>query len=82
MTKFDVLALGMILLTTIIATMRGLVGEVASLLSWVVSFMMAKLFARQLADIAFNVSNVDYYKFAVSGIGWSQSFSWCLFWCC
>lgn len=54
MTKFDLLALGMISLTTLIATMRGLVGEVASLLSWVVSFIMAKMFAHQLADIAFN----------------------------
>lgn len=54
MTKFDGLALGVILITTLIAMMRGLVGEMASLLSWVVSFIVAKLFAAHIADIVFS----------------------------
>ncbi|MCO6504700.1 MAG: CvpA family protein [Snodgrassella sp.] len=53
MTTFDLLALGFIMLTMFVATMRGLVGEVASLFGWIVSFMAAKLFAPQFADIAF-----------------------------
>lgn len=53
MTLFDVLALGLILLTTLIAMMRGLVGEIASLLCWVVAFVGAKLLAAPVADMAF-----------------------------
>lgn len=53
MTTFDLFALGFILLTTLMAMMRGLVNEVASLLSWIVSFIVAKFFAPHLANIAF-----------------------------
>jgi membrane protein required for colicin V production len=53
MTTFDLLVLGFIMLTMFVGTMRGLVGEVASLFGWIVSFMAAKLCAPQFADIAF-----------------------------
>lgn len=53
MTLFDVLALGLILLTTLVAMMRGLVGEIASLLCWVVAFVGARLLAAPVADMAF-----------------------------
>jgi membrane protein required for colicin V production len=53
MTLFDVLALGLILLTTLVAMMRGLIGEIASLLCWVVAFIVAKLLAAPVADMAF-----------------------------
>ncbi|WP_239324236.1 CvpA family protein [Snodgrassella gandavensis] len=54
MTLFDVLALGLILLTTLVAMMRGLVGEIASLLCWVVAFIGAKVLAVPVADMAFS----------------------------
>ncbi|PIT55081.1 colicin V production protein [Snodgrassella alvi] len=53
MTLFDILALGLILLTTLVAMMRGLVGEIASLLCWVVAFIGAKLLAVPVADMVF-----------------------------
>ncbi|PIT15148.1 CvpA family protein [Snodgrassella alvi] len=54
MTLFDVLALGLILLTTLVAMMRGLVGEIASLLCWVVAFIGAKVLAVPVADMVFS----------------------------
>ncbi|MCO6506568.1 MAG: CvpA family protein [Snodgrassella sp.] len=53
MTVFDVLSLGLILLTTLVAMMRGLVGEIASLLCWVVAFIGAKVLAVPVANLAF-----------------------------
>ncbi|NUE67366.1 CvpA family protein [Snodgrassella sp. ESL0253] len=54
MTLFDVLALGLILLTTLVAMMRGLVGEIASLLCWVVAFIGAKVLAVPVANMVFS----------------------------
>lgn len=53
MTLFDFLALGVILLTTLVAMMRGLVGEIAALLCWLVAFLGAKMLAAPVADMAF-----------------------------
>lgn len=53
MALFDLLALGVITICMIISMMRGLVAELVSLLSWIVSFFLGRVFAHQLADVAF-----------------------------
>ncbi|WP_434778971.1 CvpA family protein [Neisseria sp. Ec49-e6-T10] len=52
MTLFDFIAIGIIGLSTLIALMRGVVTELASLVGWVVSFTGAKLFTPQVSEIA------------------------------
>ena len=52
MTLFDIFALCAIGLSVILAMMRGLVGEVLSLVSWVLSLIAAKMAAQALAAVA------------------------------
>ena len=54
MTLFDIFALCAIGLSVILAMMRGLVGEVLSLVSWVLSLIAAKMAAQPLAETIFS----------------------------
>ncbi len=49
MTIFDYLALFVLVCSVVISTMRGLVKEILSLLSWVVSFIVANAYGGDLA---------------------------------
>ncbi|MGV7209229.1 CvpA family protein [Oxalobacteraceae bacterium A2-2] len=49
MTLFDYLVLFVLVTSVIISTMRGVVREVLSLLSWVVAFVAANAYSPQLA---------------------------------
>lgn len=53
MTTFDILALGVIVLSMAVSMMRGLVAEVASLITLIAAFMIARILASPVADIAF-----------------------------
>ncbi len=57
MTLFDYFALVIIGLSTLVALMRGVVAELASLVTWVVSFLVGKVFAVPFAEIA--LPNID-----------------------
>ncbi len=52
MALFDMLALGVIALSAVISAMRGVIHEVASLFTWIVAFVAAKMFARPFAEAA------------------------------
>lgn len=54
MTTFDILAFGLIGICIIVSMMRGLIIEVASLITWIIAFIVAKMFAVPFAEIAFN----------------------------
>jgi len=54
MTLFDIFALCAIGLSVVLAMMRGLVGEVLSLVSWVLSLIAAKMTAQPLAETVFS----------------------------
>ena len=54
MTLFDIFALCAIGLSVVLAMMRGLVGEVLSLVSWVLSLIAAKMAAQPLAETVFS----------------------------
>ena len=49
MTIFDVLVLFVLTCSIVISTFRGLVKEILSLVSWVVSFVVANAYGEQLA---------------------------------
>lgn len=49
MTVFDVLVLFVLICSIVISTFRGLVKEILSLVSWVVSFVVANAYGEQLA---------------------------------
>lgn len=51
MTIFDYLVLFVLACSVLISTMRGLVKEILSLLSWVVSFVIANAYGEQLAHL-------------------------------
>lgn len=51
MTIFDYLVLFVLVCSVIISTMRGLVKEILSLLSWVVSFVVANAYGEDLAAL-------------------------------
>lgn len=51
MTIFDYLVLFVLLCSVIISTWRGLVKEVLSLASWIVSFMIANAYGEDLASM-------------------------------
>lgn len=53
-TMFDGIALGVIFICTLTSLMRGVVAELVSLLTWVVSFMAARLFAPTVGNLAFS----------------------------
>ena len=54
MTLFDIFALCAIGLSVVLAMMRGLIGEVLSLVSWVLSLIAAKMEAQPLAETVFS----------------------------
>jgi membrane protein required for colicin V production len=55
LTIFDYLLLFVLVCSVIISTLRGLVKEILSLLSWVVSFMVANAFGEELAQLLPNL---------------------------
>jgi membrane protein required for colicin V production len=54
-TIFDYLVLFVLLASVIISTMRGLVKEILSLLSWVVAFVVANAYGATLAPMLPNI---------------------------
>jgi membrane protein required for colicin V production len=50
-TIFDYLVLFVLLASVVISTMRGLVKEILSLVSWVVAFVVANAYGAQLAPL-------------------------------
>lgn len=54
MALFDILALCIILACIFMSMTRGVIAEVASMLAWVVSFVVARMLAEPFADIAFH----------------------------
>ncbi len=51
MTLFDYLVLFVLAASVVISTMRGLVREILSLVSWVVAFVVANMYGAQLAPM-------------------------------
>lgn len=51
MTIFDYLVLFVLICSVVISTMRGLVKEILSLLSWIVSFLVANAYGESLANL-------------------------------
>ena len=49
MTIFDYLVLFVLIASIVISTLRGLVKEILSLVSWIVAFVIANMFGAQLA---------------------------------
>ncbi|MDO5073571.1 MAG: CvpA family protein [Neisseria animaloris] len=64
MAIFDILALGVIAASIIVSMVRGVITEIASLLTWIAAFIIAKMFAVPFADIAF--SSVSPHGLAVA----------------
>ncbi|MES2323469.1 MAG: CvpA family protein [Pseudomonadota bacterium] len=51
MTIFDYLVLFVLIASIVISTLRGLVKEILSLLSWIVAFVLANAYGAQLAPL-------------------------------
>lgn len=51
MTVFDYLVLVVLICSVVISMLRGLVKEILSLLSWIVSFVVANAYGEQLASL-------------------------------
>lgn len=51
MTIFDYLVLFVVICSVVISTLRGLVKEILSLLSWIASFVVANAYSEGLADL-------------------------------
>ena len=51
MTIFDYLVLFVLICSIVISTLRGLVKEILSLLSWIVAFVVANAYVEALADL-------------------------------
>ncbi|MDO8439330.1 MAG: CvpA family protein [Telluria sp.] len=51
MTIFDYLVLFILIASIVISTLRGLVKEILSLLSWIVAFVLANAYGAQLAPL-------------------------------
>ena len=51
MTIFDYLVLFILIASIVISTLRGLVKEILSLLSWIVAFVLANAYGAQLAAL-------------------------------
>ena len=51
MTIFDYLVIFILVASIVISTMRGLVREILSLVSWIVAFVVANMFGAQLAPM-------------------------------
>lgn len=54
MSMFDILALGVIVLSVLVSSMRGLVAEVAQMVRWILAFVVARIFSSALAGMAFS----------------------------
>lgn len=66
MTIFDYLVLFVLIASVIISTLRGLVKEILSLVSWVVSFVVANAFGATLAPLLPAVVPGDAVRLMVS----------------
>lgn len=55
MTIFDYLVLFVLICSIVISTLRGLVKEILSLLSWVVAFVVANAYGESLAELLPNM---------------------------
>lgn len=51
MTIFDYLVLLVLICSVVISTLRGLIKEILSLLSWIVSFVVANAYGEELAKL-------------------------------
>lgn len=51
MTIFDYLVLFILISSVVISTLRGLIKEILSLLSWIVAFVVANVYGAQLAPL-------------------------------
>lgn len=51
MTIFDYLVLLVLICSVVVSTLRGLIKEILSLLSWIVSFVVANAYGEQLAKL-------------------------------
>ena len=51
MTIFDYLVLLVLICSVVISTLRGLIKEILSLLSWIVSFVVANVYGEELAKL-------------------------------
>ena len=51
MTIFDYLVLFVLICSVVISTLRGLVKEILSLLSWIVAFVLANAYGESLAEL-------------------------------
>ena len=51
MTVFDYVVLCILIASIVISTLRGLIKEILSLVSWVVAFIVANLYGAQLAPL-------------------------------
>ncbi len=51
MTIFDYLVIFILVASIVISTLRGLVKEILSLVSWIVAFVVANMFSAQLAPM-------------------------------
>ena len=51
MTLFDYVALSIIAASVVISLMRGLVREILSLLAWIAAFVVATIWAREMAAL-------------------------------
>ncbi|MDO9419693.1 MAG: CvpA family protein [Herminiimonas sp.] len=55
MTIFDYLVLFVLICSIVISTLRGLVKEILSLLSWIVAFVVANAYGESLAELLPNM---------------------------
>ena len=63
LTTFDLVALGLLLCCIIVSAMRGLVGELVSVASFLAGLLLAKMFAVPVADVVF--ANMEPREIAV-----------------
>ena len=68
MTLFDYLVLFILIASVVISTLRGLVKEILSLVSWVVAFVVANLYGARLAPMLPEVIPGDATRLIVSYI--------------
>ena len=66
MTIFDYVVLFILIASVVISTLRGLVKEILSLVSWVVAFVVANMYGAQLAPLLPDVIPGDASRLIVS----------------
>lgn len=54
---FDILAISVIFISIIVSMMRGLVGEIFSLIGWIIALFVARLFAVPISEVFFSSMN-------------------------